>query len=270
MNTLKENHLLRQFVIVVTFVLTLVVNYLSNALPLNGRTAGEISDALPSLITPAGYAFAIWGLIYTALTGFVIYQALPQQRRNPHIRRIGYLFVLTNLANAGWLLAWHYGFYPLSVFVMLILLVTLIAIYVRLDIGKPAGEGEPARSTADKWLVHLPFSLYLGWITVATIVNIASVLNWWGWNGFGLAESTWSAIMMLVAAGVTGVLLVNRIDFAYAGVIVWALLAIMVKHMAIALVANTAVAAAVLVVVFALVGWYRNRNQKETYRPKPA
>jgi translocator protein len=88
--------------------------------------------------TPANFAFSIWGLIYLGLTGFVIYQALPSQRNNPMMRRVGYPFALTSVLNGIWLFAWHYEYFVLSVFVMLALLATLLTIYVRLDLGLPA------------------------------------------------------------------------------------------------------------------------------------
>lgn len=254
---------------IVAFVAVLVMNILSNALPLNGRDAGEISDALPSFFTPAGYTFSIWSLIYLALLGFIVYQALPAQRENALIGKIGYAFVASSVANIAWLFAWHYGFYVLSVLIMVSLLVTLIVIYRRLEIGKP----NPALSTADKALVQFPFSLYLGWITVATIANAASVLNYVGWNGFGIAEPTWAVIMIGVAVVVAGLLLINRRNLSYAGVLVWALFGIRTAQADVAVVANTAVIAAALIVLLALVGYWRTRHvaPEATFRrTKPA
>jgi hypothetical protein len=137
-----------------------------------------------------------------------------------------------------------------------LLLATLIAVYLRLNIGRP----DPARPAAEKVLVQGPFSLYLGWITVATIANIASYLVYLGWDGFGIAGPTWSAIMMTVAVVVAGVLLVNRRNLAYAGVLVWAFFGIRAAFPAVAVVANTALVAAVLVVLLAFVGYYRTRQ----------
>ena len=245
-----------QIVNIVAFAAVLLMNVLSNVLPLNGRTAGEISDALPSFFTPAGYTFSIWSLIYLALLGFIIYQALPTQRNNALIGKIGWGFVVSSVANIAWLIAWHYGYYVLSVAIMVSLLVTLIVIYRRLQIGKP----DPNLSLADKLLVQFPFSIYLGWITVATIANIASVTNYLGWSGFGIAEPTWSAIMMGAAVGIAGLLLFNRRNISYAGVLVWALFGIRTAHADVAVVANTAVIAAGLIIILALLGYWRTRN----------
>lgn len=255
MDTKNTNSKTLQIVNIFAFIIVVAMNALSNALPLNGRTAGEISDALPSYFTPAGYTFSIWSVIYLFLLGFTIYQALPSQRERPFLGKIGWLFAATTVLNIFWLLAWHYSFYAVSILFMVGLLITLIAIYLRLNIGQP----DASLTTADKLLYQTPFSLYLGWITVATIANIASVAAYLGWNGFGIDGSVWSAIMMLVAVVVAGMLLFNRRNLAYAAVLVWALFGIRTAHADVALVANTALVAAILVVIFALLGYWRTR-----------
>ncbi len=266
MTNVKTNPKILQFFNIMAFVLVIVVNALSNALPLNGRTAGEISDALPSYFTPAGYTFSIWGVIYLALLGYIIYQAIPAQRGRLYQQRIDWLFVVSSIANAAWIFAWHFGSYTLSVFLMISLLVSLIAIYSRLKIGLPG----QAVSKTDLAFVHVPFSLYLGWITVATIANIASVSAYLGWNGFGIAGPIWSAIMMLVAVVVAGLLLFNRRDFAYAGVLVWALFGIRAAQAAEPLLAIVAVVTAVLITALAFIGYFRTRKTNETMTPKMA
>lgn len=257
MNTLTNQQKSLQILNIVALVAVVVMNILSSALPINNRSVQEISDALPSYITPAGYTFAIWGLIYSALIGFVVYQALPVGGKRPSLTQISWLFAASSAANISWLLAWHYGAYLLSILFMVALLLCLIAIYLRLDIGRR----RPDLTTADKLLVQAPFSLYLGWITVATIVNVASVANYLGWNGFGLAEPVWSAIMMGVAVVVAGLLLFKRRNLAYAGVLVWALFGIRAAYPDVAVVAGTAVVAASLITLFALLGYWRTRQQ---------
>ncbi len=253
------------FLNVAAFIAVLAVNVLSNLLPFNGRTAGEISDALPSFFTPAGYTFSIWSLIYSALLGFIIYQALPSQREKPFVRKIGWLFILSSVLNATWLFVWHYGFYVISVLVMVGFLLTLITIYLRLNIGVPDSD----LGFAERALVHFPFSLYLGWITVATIANTASVLGYLGWSGSGIPGPVWSAAMMLVAAGVAGVLLYGRRNLTYAGVLVWALFGIRAAYPDEAVISVTAVAAATLVVVFAVIGYLRTQRAGLSAEPLP-
>jgi hypothetical protein len=173
--------LVRQIVNVLAVIVTITMNILANALPLNGQNTGDISDRFQVLFVPAGYVFAIWGLIYIGFITFGVYQALPSQRVNPRLRRVGYLFALSCVANIAWLFCWHYNQFALSVVVMLALLGLLIAIYLRLEIGVKSV------STVEKWMVNIPFSVYLGWITVATIANITDLLYYIGWNGWGLA-----------------------------------------------------------------------------------
>jgi translocator protein len=247
-----------QLLNVIAFVAVIVMNVLSNTLPLNGRTAGEISDALPSYFTPAGYTFSIWGAIYLALLGFTIYQALPGQRypERQLLRRVGYLFVLSSVANISWLFAWHYGYYLLSIVFMVALLLTLIAIYLRLRTGRP----DPSLTLGDRLFGQLPFSLYLGWITVATIANVASVAAHLGWDGFGIPGPAWSAIMMSVAVIVAGLLLWNRRNLAYAAVLVWALFGIRAAYPGEPLIATVALVAAALVAILAIVGYLRTRR----------
>ena len=260
MDTLKQNFKSLGIANILAFIGVIIVNVLSNVLPLNGRTAEQLSDALPSYFTPTGYTFSIWGLIYTTLLGYIIYQALPSQKERPFQAQIGWLFVVSSAANAGWLFAWHYGAYALSVLVMLIMLVTLIMIYLRLDIGHT----NPNLTLKDRLFVHLPFSLYLGWITVATIANIASVAAHFGFDGLGIAGPTWSAIMMLIAVVVAGVLLFNRRNLAYAGVLIWALFGIRTAYPEIGVIANTAVIAAILIALLALTGYWRTREPELT------
>jgi translocator protein len=253
MDTVKINLKYLQVLNIFAYVAVVVTNGLATALPINGRATGEISDDLPSYFTPAGYVFSIWGLIYLALLGFVVYQALPAQRERPFLSRIGWWFIISSVFNVAWILAWHYGYYLLSVFIMAGLLVSLIKIYLALNIGRP----DPNLTTADKLLYQAPFSLYLGWITVATIANVASVANYLGWNGFGVPEPTWSATMMGVAVVVAGVLLFNRRNLAYAGVLVWALIGIRNAYPDVTIVATTAVVAAITIAALALIGYWR-------------
>jgi len=217
--------LVRQATNVLAVVAAISVNILANALPLNGQNTGAISDRFRVLFVPAGFIFAIWGLIYIGWIAFGVYQVLPSQRENPRLRRVGYLFALSCAANIAWLFCWHFNQLALSVVVMLALLGLLVAIYLRLEIGvKPV-------STAEKWAVNIPFSVYLGWITLATIANITDLLYYVSWNGWGLSPEVWTAIMLAATVIITALMLLRRGDIAYALVIVWALLGITLKQL---------------------------------------
>ncbi len=164
-----------------TFILMLAVNFLATSLPLNNLTTKEISDSFNIFFVPAGYVFSIWGLIYLGLIGFVVFQSLPANRENEYIAKIGPWFAISNMANAFWLVSFHYQQFALALAFMLALLLSLITIFLRLDIGKTKV------TKAENWLVNVPFSIYLGWITVAAIANATQLLYFLNWNGFGIA-----------------------------------------------------------------------------------
>jgi hypothetical protein len=224
----------RQVVIFVAVLATIVVNILANALPINNQDTGEISDRFDIYFVPAGYVFSIWGLIYIGLIAFAVYQALPSQRDNPRLRRVGYLFILSCAANIAWIFLWHYNVFSVTIIAMGILLISLIAIYLSLEIGRAPVP------RAEKWLVHIPFSLYLGWITVATVANVTQVLYWAGWGGWGISPEIWAVIMLIVATVVAGAVSLTRGDIAYMLVIIWAFIGIALKHAGTPTVAITA------------------------------
>ena len=227
----------------VTLIATITINGLANALPINGLMTGEISDSFGALFTPAGYVFAIWGLIYVTLTIFGVYQVLPAQKNNERIDRIGIWFILANLFNGSWILAWHYQQFNLSLIIMLGLLVSLLVIYTRLKIG--ISKIKPA----ERWLVDLPFSIYLGWISVATIANVSVVLIDNNWNGFGVSAAVWTVIMIVIAV-ILGILMtVIRNEAAYTLVLVWALVGIFLNGSGNSLVSTTALVAAIILFV---------------------
>ncbi len=252
-----KKDILRQAVNVLATLVTIAINGLANALPINGQTTGEISDRFRVYFVPAGYVFSIWGLIYLALMAFAVYQALPGQRENPRLRRIGYLFALSCVANSAWIFLWHYEFFELTLVAMFGLLLLLIAIYLRLGIGRVRV------SAAEKWLVHIPFSIYLGWITVATIANVTSVLYYLNWDGWGIRPEIWAVIMLVVGAGIASAVSISRGDVAYVLVIVWAFAGIAVKHANTQMVAITAGLMALIVALTLLVGVPRKKQRAQ-------
>jgi len=210
---------------VVAFALTVLVNGLAGGTTiLGGKLTAEISDANPTLITPAGYVFSIWGVIYILLGIFMVYQVLPSQKGKEYHAKIGWLFVLSSLLNIVWLFLWQFEYLSLSVVLMFLLLATLIAIYLRLNIGKSAV------ALREKLAVHAPFSVYLGWITIASIANVSVTLVSVGWDGFGINPETWALLIILIALLITLLVIATRKDIAYGLVIIWALLGIAVKQ----------------------------------------
>jgi len=253
----------RQGLNVLATVLVIAVNGLAFALPLNGQATGEISDGFDVYFVPAGYVFAIWGLIYLALIGFSIYQALPAQRENPRLQRVGTLYALSCVANIAWLFFWHYEYFELALVAMGALLLLLIAIYLRLETGRSRV------SAGETWLVRVPFSIYLGWITVATIANATSLLDYWNWNGWGINPETWTVLMLIAGAIIASLVSITRGDVAYVLVIVWAYAGIAVKHSHTPDIAFTAwlLAAVVLLTLFVGLPLRAKRLQDQSLAP---
>lgn len=222
----KTSRLLK-LLIALTFVAMLAVNALANILPINGITTGAVSDSYPNLFTPAGLTFAIWGLIYLLLAASTLYQLGlfrgKEKADETLLRNVGRLFAVSSLINIAWIFAWHYQLIPLSMLLMVLLLICLI------DIAFTINSKE--LTTREKWFIRLPFSVYFGWITVATIANATVLLVSLGWDGFGISQSTWTIIILAVGA-LIGILTALRFnDIAYLLVFIWAYAGILIKHL---------------------------------------
>jgi hypothetical protein len=244
----------RQLLIVVTFALTVAVNAAANALPINGLTTGEISDRFAVFVIPAGYVFGIWGLIYLLLGAFTVWQALPRNRADAALRSLGVLPALTGVLNTTWILLWHHELFALTVPVMVGLLVTLIVIHRRLVPFAPSLHG------VRYWTVRAPWSVYLGWITVATIANVAQTLA-------ALGVTSGPVPPELVAAAVLGLGLAIAVTFvrrfrdtAYGLVIAWAYAGIVVKEADVPVVALVAGAGAALIGCLAVLAYVTGRG----------
>jgi benzodiazapine receptor len=242
---------------IVAFLLMVAVNGLAGGTTiLGGKNTAEISDAYPTLVTPAGYVFSIWGIIYTLLGVFVIYQALVSQRGKDYHEKIGWLFTLSCVANIVWIFLWQYVYLGVSVILMLLLLGSLIMIYLRLDINR---NDEPIR---EKLAVQLPFSVYIGWITIATIANISVALVASNWNGFGISPETWAMAIIIVALIIAVAVTLTRKDVAYSLVIIWALVGISVNQGGATVVASLTKISAIIVALAALVVLFLNIRRK--------
>lgn len=225
---------------IVAFLATIVVNSLANILPLNNITTGELSDFYGNLFTPAGYVFSIWGVIYLLIAVFSYYQYGADESIH---KKIDVLFIISCLFNCIWIFLWHYQYVFLSLFAMFGILGTLIMIYMRLGIGVTDVTSKVRN------MVHLPFSVYLGWITVAPIANVAAFLVGIGWNGFNQAAINMTVGMIVIAMALTLINTYTRGDVAYAAVIVWALGGILQKQMGTPLIPQTAAIAMVIIVI---------------------
>jgi len=197
------------------FVIMIVMNYLANALPLNNKTTGELSDSMPNLFVPAGITFSVWGIIYLLLLIYSILQFTSSDKAT--ISDISWLFAISCIFNALWIVAWHYGKLPMSLIIMSGLLISLI--YINMTISHlPTG------------IIKAAFGVYLGWICIATIANVTALLVTYNWNGFGISQEVWT-IIMISAGTLIAVLAIYRLDNPFIGLaIMWALTGIIIKR----------------------------------------
>jgi len=212
--------IIRQIAVVAGFLSVIIGNTLSEAVPINAQTTGAISNRYPVLITPANYAFAIWGVIWLGLAAYAVFQALPAQRTNPTLRRIAPWFLLSCAANVIWLVLFHYNQFWLSCVAIGLLTLSLAVIYVQLGVGRRVV------STAERLCTHLPFSLYLGWLCVATIVNIAYSLYDSGLRPERGTQEIITVVMIVVVTGLGTIFAVRHKEIALIAVFIWAFTAI--------------------------------------------
>ena len=239
--------IIRQIVTFVAIIAAFGTNVWANINPPNGLTIGGISQNIFGnvLITPASYAFAIWGLIYLGLISFAIYQALPAQKGDSLLQKTGYKIAIASIAQIIWVFCFLYRQFGASMFAMLCILLPLIGAYWSLPF-------KTRISRWHRWLVRTPISIYLAWISIATILNGALVLESWQWNGWGISAPIWTVIMLLIAGLITHFVTLPRLDFSYAGVFVWGVIAIAIKNSDTVLISGTAIGLSISLVVLLL------------------
>jgi benzodiazapine receptor len=212
-----------QMLVIAATLLTLLVNVLADALPLNGRTTADVSDQFDSFFTPAGYVFAIWAVIYLGLLVFSWYQSRPEHLEHGRVKQISGLYMASCAANVAWLFFWHYNLFALAFLAMAALLICLILIYRRL---RPGRKDAPR---TEKWMLDIPFEIYLGWISVATIANAADVLIHYHWDGFGIEPVTWATILLTAGALLVVMFYIAQKNLVLPIVFIWAYIGIGVK-----------------------------------------
>lgn len=208
--------------LLISFLLMVAVNALANILPINNLSTGQVSDSYPNLFAPAGITFSIWGVIYLLLGAYSIYQMFSKKINSKLFVPVNTLFIISSLANSTWIFAWHYQLIVPTVILMLALLTVLIRIADLINMEK--------LNKTDKLLYKIPFGIYFGWITVATIANITAFLVSLNWNGFGLSDSTWTILVLLVGLVIAVWRMHKDSNLAYGLVPVWAYFGIWLKH----------------------------------------
>jgi hypothetical protein len=252
--TQGSSGILRPLLVALATVVTIGINILATALPLNNQDTGAISDSFDVFFVPAGYVFTIWGVIYVGWIAYTIYQFLPAQRDNPTLKAIAPWYILSAVANSAWLFAWHYLRFEISVAIILVLALSLIQIYRILAGSEPHSRGF-------FWAVSVPFSIYLAWASVATIANATATLSLYTQAPLGIGPAVWGVIMLAVATLLGLAFSVKRADIAFVAVFIWALVGIGVEQSGTPLVAWSAYAGAAILAVSIVLETVRRRRQ---------
>ncbi len=214
----KKKSLLIKISVLITYLGMITFNALANILPINNIGTGQVSDSYPNLFAPIGLTFSIWGLIYLLLAVYIIYQF----KKDGFVNKVNIYFIISSLANILWIFAWHYHFIALSLVLMIVILLSLIKIADILN--------KESLSLKEKLLARLPFSIYFGWISVATIANVTTLLVAWGWSGAGLPDETWMIVVLLLGTVIGVSRMFKDKTLAYGAVFIWAYLGIYLKH----------------------------------------
>ncbi len=222
-----KNNLFLKIFVAISYLLMIIVNALANILPINGNNTGVVSNAYPNLFAPAAVTFSIWGLIYLLLAAYTLYQfGLFQKDKGKSkaklFKEIGLYFSITSVANILWIFSWHYRLIGSSLLLMLVILFYLIKIADLLKKQK--------FSSKETFFIKAPFSIYFGWITVATIANVTTLLVSLNWNGFGLSEQFWMTLILLVGAAIGITRTIHDKNVFYGSILLWAYLGILIKH----------------------------------------
>jgi hypothetical protein len=243
----------------------IVFNYLAVNQPLNGLSTGAISKLYPNLFVPASFTFSIWGIIYLMLTASVAYQIIALIKKDKRAllaqRLIGLWFGISSLFNVAWLYAWHYKMPLVALVIMIALLLSLIQVYRNLGVG--------IRQTkhSERFFMHLPFSLYLGWISVATIANFAAVLVEYNWNGWGVPPVFYTSILILIAGLLALGFLQYNVDLFYALPIAWACFGIYYRHAYLEDISQPLISSSTIAVIALLVfKYFKLRSKSKTMR----
>ena len=263
---MRSNIRFLQVANVLGFLAVIIMNVLSEVLPVNGVTTADISGRYENLFTPAGFTFSIWSVIYLALLGFVIYQSkgLFQKGLNQSktiVAQLGLVFLISCIANIFWLYAWHYQEFTITIILMALLLLSLIDLNRRIFSMQKSID----KTRQFTWFVKIPFGLYLGWICVATIANVAVLLKSEDWQQLGISEHAWAIIMVFVAGLIGLMLLIKWRLVSAAAVIAWGIFGILYKNMSgdVDLILNVVMVVMIIVLMIGIVSFGINKKNVE-------
>ena len=209
---------------VIALLIVLIVNYLANALPINGVKTADISNRYFNEFAPANITFSIWAVIYTLILGIMVWQFEGRNHlKGIAVKSIAMWFIINCILNAAWLMAWHYEAFVISLLLMSGILVSLVQLnkieYQQLSPHTPT-----------KWLLQSAFGIYLGWICIATIANFTTFFVSIHFSKYGLSDTVWTCGFIGIGS-ITAALLVVRFKNIYIGLaVLWALIGIVIRQ----------------------------------------
>lgn len=208
----------------VSFIGVLVLNFLANYLPINGVSTAELSDMYPNLVVPMGFTFSIWGVIYVYLAVFIAYQFTSSKTvgftMSTALDRVGIFFVISSIGNMAWIVLWHYQNLIGSLLAIIVMLLSLLVIYVRVN-----GRGYTL-DRSEKLMVRNPFSIYLAWISLATILNLTALLVDNGWDAVSTSGQFWALGVYAILIVISAIVLSTKKDIVFNLVYIWALIGV--------------------------------------------
>lgn len=219
---IKSDPLLR-WVNLFAYLLMVGMNYLANAIPLGGVNTGEVAYRYDNLLLPSGYVFSIWGVIYLLLGIFIVWQ-MSNKGNRPHIRtRISWFFAASAFFNAFWIIAWHTTDPSVSLKIMFLYFISILLVYLRL-------RGCCKEDLRAKFIITIPFSILLAWLSFALIANITAFLVSISWGAFGLPEQSWAIIILILTFLLAQIFLFLRSDIFAALTLCWAWMGILLRR----------------------------------------
>jgi hypothetical protein len=253
---MKRNKTLR-IIAFLSLVFMITLNALANILPINGLMTGEISDSYFNLFAPTGLTFTIWGLIYLLLTMYALIQLKVDHDlsvRQNLFDDLALPFIISNLANGAWIIAWHYLRIEFSLALILIVFMCLLLIMFEIN--------RTSLYNNDGFFIALPFSVYFGWISVATIANVTTLLVYLGYSSylqnplFNLGDDVWLLIVLFVGAIVMALTSLKFKARAYGLVFIWAYVGIYLKLIDLPLQSELAYLPLIPNVILGIIGFF--------------
>ncbi len=211
----KNNTFTLKIISAVTFVIMVIANILGTFGVWNGVTTAEVSNAYPNLFAPAGIAFSIWGVIYALLAIFTVWQFITNKKEDL-LNKVRLVFSISSVANTLWIISWSYYLIGVALILIIALLICLIIINNTLK--------------KEGFFLRLPFGIYFGWITIATIANVTTFLVSVGFNGLGLSEVTWTIAVLILGTAIASITMIKNKNFGYGLTALWGYIGILIKH----------------------------------------